>query len=36
MTRFPLIVTIDSLPLLSVAMMGGWASKKRATRSQWP
>ncbi len=36
MTCFPLIVTINSLPLLSVAVMGGWASKKRATRSQGP
>jgi hypothetical protein len=34
MTCFPLIVTIESLPLLSVAAMGGWASKKRATRTR--
>jgi hypothetical protein len=36
MTCFPLIVTINSLPLLSVALTGGWASKKRATRGQRP
>jgi hypothetical protein len=34
MTCFPLIVTIDSLPLLFVAVMGGWASKKCATRTR--
>jgi hypothetical protein len=36
MTCFPLIVTIDSLPLLSVAVLGGWALKRRGTRCQWP
>jgi len=31
-TCFPLVVTIHSLPLLSVAVIGGWVSKKRAQR----
>jgi hypothetical protein len=32
MTCFPLIVTIDSLPVLSVAVLGGWVWRKRAAR----
>jgi len=36
MTYFPLIVTIHSLPLLSVALMGGWASKRRDSRARRP
>jgi hypothetical protein len=36
MTCFPLIVTINSLPLLSVALMGGWASKRRDSRRRRP
>ena len=36
MTCFPLIVTINSLPLLSVALMGGWVSKRRASRDRRP
>jgi hypothetical protein len=36
MTCSPLIVAINSLPVLSVAMMGGWASRKFARRSPQP
>ncbi len=36
MTCFPLIVTINSLPLLLVAVLGGRVSKKRAARCQTP
>lgn len=33
-TCFPLIVTIHALPVLSIALLGGWASKGRAARAQ--
>jgi hypothetical protein len=36
MTCFPLIVAIHSLPLLAVAVAGGWATRKHATMSQRP
>jgi len=36
MTCFPLIITIDSLPLLGVAVIGGWVLKKRAAMCQRP
>ena len=36
MTCFPLIVTIDSLPVLSVAVLGGWVWRKRAARDLLP
>jgi hypothetical protein len=32
MTCFPLIVTIDSLPLLCIAVLGGWAARAHALR----
>jgi len=36
LTCFPLLTAIHSLPLLSVAVIGGWASRKRAARCQRP
>ncbi len=36
MTCFPLIVTIHSLPVMSVAVIGAWAWKKRAIRCDRP
>jgi hypothetical protein len=36
MTCFPLIVTIDSLPLLCIAVLGGWAARAHALRPPRP